>query len=173
MFAHTAELPIHVWYKRRRWPAALLVTSLFAALLIAAMLPTRARWTIASAGAPPATPPTPAGIVTSFGYRASHNMRYHAEIISVSSLSESESQRWKVRLTRRDHQPLANAHLGVEASMPETGVRSPIRPSASFIGADRYVVDGVYLPQKGWWNLALVIEGRDGTDSVAFNLILR
>lgn len=57
--------------------------------------------------------------------------------------------------------------------MPETGVRSPIRPNASFIGADRYVVDGVYLPQKGWWNLALVIEGRDGTDSVAFNLILR
>ena len=83
-----------------------------------------------------------------------------------------EPQRWTVRLTRRDHRRLAGAHIAAEAWMPETGARSPLRPRVSYVGGGRYAIDGVYLSRPGWWNLALVIEGRAGIDSVAFNTVL-
>ena len=56
--------------------------------------------------------------------------------------------------------------------MPETGIRSPRRPTAQYIGHGDYRIDSVYVSQPGWWNVALVIEGRMGRDSVAFNVVL-
>jgi hypothetical protein len=174
MFAHTQELPIGGWHKRPSWRAPSLSTSLFAVVLTASTLSAGRAWRVAtSAGAErAAAAPAHAGVVTSFGYRASHNGRYHAEVVSASSLTVGESQRWTVRLTRHDHRRLAGARIAANVSMPETGVQSPVRPAVTYVGGGRYAIDGVNFSRPGWWNVALVIEGRAGTDSVAFNTVL-
>lgn len=174
MFAHTAELPIHDWRGRSVRRAPSLTTSLLVVTLAASALCAARAWDIAasarSATASSAT--SRPGVVTSFGYRASHNRRYHAEVVSAPLPVVGETQRWTVRLTRRDHRRLANAHVTAEVWMPETGVRSPVRPAVSYVGGGRYAIDGVVLSQPGWWNVALVVTGRAGTDSVAFNTVL-
>jgi hypothetical protein len=174
MFAHTGELPIGGWHKRPSWHAPSLSTSLLAVVLTASSLSAARAWRIASdAGAEsPDSAPARAGTVTSFGYRASHNGRYHAEVVSASPMTVGENQRWTVRLTRHDHRRLAGAHVTTDVWMPETGARSPVRPTVSYVGGGRYAIDGVNFSRPGWWNVALVIDGRVGTDSVAFNAVL-
>jgi hypothetical protein len=34
-------------------------------------------------------------------------------------------------------------------------------------------VDGLRFARAGWWNVALVVDGGRGVDSVAFNVVLR
>lgn len=173
MFAHTVELPIVGLNgtARRSLPKAM---SVVAALLVASALCAATAWRlVATTGSQPVSSMAAPVLVASVGYRASHNGRYHAEVVSLSSLAVGEHQRWTVRVTRRDHRRLADAKITVETWMPETGVRSPLRPSASYVGGGRYLIDEVYFPRAGWWNVALVIAGRAGTDSVAFNVVVR
>jgi hypothetical protein len=56
--------------------------------------------------------------------------------------------------------------------MPETQERSPIRPTARYIGHGNYRLDSLCFSRPGWWNVALVVDGRAGVDSVAFNVVL-
>jgi hypothetical protein len=174
MSAYTGELPIHGWHGRstRRTPS--LTTALLAASLVVAMLCAASAWRLVAGARETATvaPAARAGVITSFGYRASHAKRYHAEVVSAPSPAVGETQRWIVRLTRHDHRRLAGAHVSADVWMPETGARAPVRPTVSYVGGGRYAVDGVQLSQPGWWNVALVIAGRAGTDSVAFNAVL-
>jgi hypothetical protein len=174
MFAHTGELPVGGWHKRPSWRAPSLSTSLLAVVLTASSLSAARAWSlVASARAESsATASARPGVVTSFGYRASHNGRYHAEVVSATPMTVGEDQRWIVRLTRHDHRRLAAAHMTTDVWMPETGARSPVRPSVTYVGGGRYAIDGVNFSRPGWWNVALVIEGRAGTDSVAFNAVL-
>jgi hypothetical protein len=67
---------------------------------------------------------------------------------------------------------VAHARVNVEAWMPETGERSPLHPAAHYVGNGNYRVDSLCFSRAGWWNVALVIDGRAGTDSVAFNVVL-
>jgi hypothetical protein len=171
MFAHTMELPSpRVCGIARR---SLLKGMPLAALLFGSALCVAKAWSLVatSSSQPVATMAAPA-LITSVGNRASHNGRYHAEVVSLSSLAVGERQRWTVRVTRRNHR-LAHARIAVEAWMPETGVRSPLRSSASYIGGGRYLIDDVSFSRAGWWNVALVIDGRAGTDSLAFNVVVR
>jgi hypothetical protein len=174
MFAHTGELPTHGWHTRPGRSVPSLTTSLLAVSFIASVLCAARAWHIATSARSESLASLTArpGVVTSFGYRASHNRRYHAEVVSVTPLIVGENQRWTVRLTRRDHRRLAGARIAADVWMPETGARSPVRPTVSYAGGGRYVVDDVNLSRAGWWNVALVISGRAGTDSVAFNAIL-
>jgi YtkA-like protein len=174
MFAHTGELPISGRQERPSWHAPSLSTSLLAVLLTASTLSFERAWRVASIARAEssASASVRPGVVTSFGYRASHNGRYHAEVVSVPPLSVGESQRWTIRLTRRNHRRLAAAHVTTNVWMPETGARSLVRPRVSYLGGGRYAIDGVALSRPGWWNVALVIQGRAGTDSVAFNAVL-
>ena len=49
---------------------------------------------------------------------------------------------------------------------------SPTHPSVHHVGGGNYRIDNLLFPRPGWWNVGLVIGGRHGTASVAFNLIL-
>ena len=174
MFAHTGELPIGGWHTPHTWRTPSLRTSLLAVVLTASALSAARAWSIATSARAESRAPSPtrAGSITSFGDRASHNRRYHAEVVSATPLAVGESERWIVRLTRRDHRRLAGAHITTDVWMPETGVRSPVQPTVSYVGGGRYAIDGVTLSRPGWWNVALVIDGRAGVDSVAFNAVL-
>lgn len=133
---------------------------------IIAMLGATMAWGAMTDGHAPATPRA----FASFGHRPSHNHRYHATIVSVSTLAVGQRQRWILSLTARNHSGVAGARIVAEAWMPETDLRSPVRPHASYIGNGQYLIDDVYPTRPGWWNLALIIEGAAGADSVAFNV---
>ena len=173
MFAHTQELPLRGWPAPPSRRHTSLSTSVLAVLLAASALCATRAWRLGDsvrAESPALT--APPGLITSFGNRASHNRRYHAEVVSTTQPVVGEEQRWTVQLTRHDHRRVAGARVSAEMWMPESGERSPIRPSVSYLGGGRYAIDGVYPSRPGWWNLALVIEGSAGTDSVAFNTVI-
>src|SRR5437867_582258 len=109
-----------------------------------------------------------------FGLRASHNGRYNAEVVSTRSTpAVGMAQSWTVSISRRNHRPVAHARLAVRTWMPETGERSSALAKAHYLGGGRYVIDNVSFSRPGWWNVALVIDGVAGTDSLAFNVRLR
>ena len=144
-----------------RWPAALVVISLVAAAL--AGTPT------SDAANPPA--PSVAYSTTDFGQRHSHAGRYFAEVVAVDGAAQQGGDRWVVRLTRRDHRRLANAHVAAQVWMPDDGTLSPSRATVHYLGGGRYAIEPVSMPRAGWWNVGLVVDGVAGTDSVAFNVI--
>jgi YtkA-like len=109
-----------------------------------------------------------------FGRRASHNGRYNAEVVSTRSTpAVGMPQSWTVSISRRNHRPVAHARLGVRTWMPETGERSAALATAHYVGGGRYVINDVSFSRPGWWNVALVIDGVAGTDSLAFNVRFR
>lgn len=126
------------------------------------------------AGARAAASPAPdaAAIVASVGRRASHGGRYHAEVVSATPFAVGVRQSWTMRLTRRGQRRVSGARLTVRPWAPESGEISPISPSVRYVGGGRYRVDDIYFPRPGWWNVALVIDGAAGTDSVAFNVVM-
>jgi hypothetical protein len=112
--------------------------------------------------------------IVDFGLRPSHNGRYFAEVVGTgSTLSVGAAQSWIVRISRRDRLGLDGARLTVRTWMPETGELSPALAEARALGDGRYAIDNITLSRPGWWNVALVIDGTTGTDSLAFNLRLR
>jgi YtkA-like len=175
MFAHTAELPVTVGTPRRapgertHYTSPLLVALAAAIALCCAM----ACRTYVSVARPVVANESAAVAVASLGDRPSHNIRYRAEVVSVSSLEVGAPQRWIVRLTRRNHQRLAGARVVAHAWMPDDESRPTDSTVASYLGGGRYQLDGVRFSQPGWWNLALTVDGRAGVDSVAFNVVLR
>ncbi|MEO5818505.1 MAG: FixH family protein [Gemmatimonadaceae bacterium] len=120
---------------------------------------------------PMASATIPAGPVASLGRRRSHGGKYAAEVVSTTPLIVGATESWTIHLTRRNQQRVAHARVTVQPWMPETADRRPAM-TARYIGHGDYRVDGVVLPRAGWWNVALVIVGRAGIDSVAFNVIL-
>jgi hypothetical protein len=113
-----------------------------------------------------------AGVIASFDRRPSHNSRYSAEVVAADPIAAGAMQSWTVHLAGRTERRVAHASVNVEAWMPETGERSPVHPAAHYIGNGNYRVAGLCFSRAGWWNVALVIDGRAGTDSVAFNVVL-
>jgi len=116
--------------------------------------------------------PSAAGIVTSLGVRPSHNARYQAEVTAVTPFALREPQHWAIRLTQHGEGRVANARIRVKSWAPETGEVSRITPSAHYVGGGRYVVDDIIFNRPGLWNVALLIDGPAGADSVAFNVIM-
>jgi hypothetical protein len=116
--------------------------------------------------------PSAAGIVASLGLRPSHNARYQAEVMSATPFALREPQRWAIRLTQHGGAPVATARIAVKSWAPQTGEVSRITPSAHYIGRGRYVVDDIVFNRPGLWNVALVIDGIAGVDSLAFNVIM-
>jgi hypothetical protein len=60
----------------------------------------------------------------------------------------------------------------VKSWAPETGEVSSKVATSRYVGGGNYRLDGIYFPHAGWWNVALVIAGANGADSVAFNVII-
>jgi hypothetical protein len=111
-------------------------------------------------------------VIESFHRRGSHHGRYAAEVVSATPLTTGADQSWLVRVTDRDDAPLPDARVSVDAWMPETGEHSATHPGVRHVGGGDYRIDGLALSRAGWWNVALVIDGRSGVDSVAFNVVL-
>jgi hypothetical protein len=51
-------------------------------------------------------------------------------------------------------------------------VRSPVVPTVRYVGGGDYRIDNVVFAKAGWWNVALVIDGKRGADSLAFNVVV-
>jgi hypothetical protein len=113
----------------------------------------------------------PAGLVTSFGERPSHNGRYSAAIVDATPAMVGAEQSWTLHLSRRARH-VAHATVVATAWMPEDTVRSPASPSVRYVGGGDYRIDGLSFTKPGWWNVALVIAGKQGRDSVAFNVVV-
>jgi hypothetical protein len=127
-----------------------------------------------SESAPPmlsaGTPVT--GVIASIDRRFSHNGTYAAEVVATTPLVTEAPQTWTIHVTRRNHRRVANASIGVDAWMPEGGEHSVPRPAARYVGGGDYRIDNLFFSHPGWWNVALVIDGNAGVDSVAFNVVL-
>jgi hypothetical protein len=174
MYACTEERPIFgAAASRPRNTSPLAWLAAVALLPVSILCATTVRRGAGAATTGPSIGLTAPGAFASLGRRRSHNGRYHAEVVAVSALSSRGAAQWVVRLTRRDHRRLAGAKVTVQTWMPETSERSPSRAVASYVGGGRYLVDGIYFSRPGWWNVALVVDGRAGTDSVAFNVVVR
>lgn len=113
-----------------------------------------------------------AGIVASLDRRPSHNARYQAEVTAVTPFVLGEPQRWAIRLTGRGERQIANARITVKSWAPETGEVSRIAPTTRSVGRGRYVIDDIYFNRPGLWNVALIVDGTAGVDSLAFNVIM-
>lgn len=115
-----------------------------------------------------ASPGTP---FTSFGERRSHNGGYTAAIVDAAPVAVGAAQTWTLHLSRRARR-VSHATVVASAWMPDDSTRSPVTPSVRYVGGGDYRIDGLYFTKPGWWNVALVVGGDRGIDSVAFNLIL-
>ena len=104
--------------------------------------------------------------------RLSHNGRYFAEAIVDRPIAIGAPQPWTIRLTRRNHRQVAYARVSAELWKPEAGEHAALQRAARYIGQGEYRIEDLRLPSAGWWNVALVIDGLAGTDSVAFNVVL-
>jgi YtkA-like len=111
------------------------------------------------------------GVIKSFHRRGSHHGRYAAEVVAASPLTTGADQSWTIRLADSG-EPLANARVSADVWMPETGEHSSTHPSVRRVGGGDYRIEGLAFARAGWWNVALVIDGRSGVDSVAFNVVL-
>ena len=176
MFAHTGEFPSHGFVDgpRRHSPAAALkaVGVVLVIGLSSIVRPVGDDAARDRGRTAPAIERASPGVMASFGRRPSHNGRYSAEVVAASSTSEGALQSWTIRLAGRAQRRIAHANVGVEAWMPVSGDRSPVHPTVRYIGKGDYRVDSLWFPRAGWWNVALVIDGRAGVDSVAFNVVL-
>ncbi len=108
----------------------------------------------------------------SLGVRLGHEHRYEAAIVSTSPLVVGAPQTWILQLTRAGGELEARARVTATTWAPETGEGSTMAPRVLDIGGGRYQIDDVHFPRAGWWNVALVIAGSAGSDSVAFNVIM-
>ena len=169
MFTHTAEFPVaaagtRITNERRAWNAlpvlfagVAMLCALRAASLLINPAPREREFTI------------PEGVVTDFGRRLSHSHRYRAEV-TAAAVRVGEPQRWVIHLEQRNGRRVAHAKLQTRVWMPETGLESAIRPTATYIGNGEYRLDDVRFTRPGWWNVALVVNAAAGIDSLAFNV---
>ena len=171
MFAHTAEFPLAVGGTRRSPKNGGRMVPLFLLSLVAVLCAWRATTLLVEASRATGIA-IPAGAYADVNRRASHNGTYRAEVVSASTLQVGVPQRWTVRLTSKGHRRAAHARLQVQTWMPESGEVSPMQATAAYAGDGRYVLDGVLFTRPGWWNVALVVDGRAGVDSLAFNVRL-
>lgn len=109
--------------------------------------------------------------ITDFGRRTSHSGLYRGEV-AAASLRVGEPHQWIIHLEQRNQHRLAHAAVRVRVWMPETGIESSVNPAATYIGGGNYRLEDVRLTRSGWWNIALIVDGRAGVDSLAFNVRL-
>jgi hypothetical protein len=173
MLTQTGELPIFSAPARTSRPAGHGAARLLALSVLAAT--TLGVWSLGGAAQPDVDlrvlNPVPT-MVASLGRRASHNGRYQAEVIAHDSLEVGRQQGWTLHVTQRNHRGLAHADVNVKSWAPETGEVSSTVATSRYVGGGNYRLDGIYFPHAGWWNVALVIAGANGADSVAFNVVI-
>lgn len=176
MLVHTQEFPIvgaaDVRVVRPRIAAALVAAIALAAGMLAALAVRDASVPTTDTRATPRVAAPAAGAFVSVDRRLSHHGRYRAAVVEMPAPAVGVPQAWTVRLTRRDHRRASRAAVTVRAWMPETGLESPVRATVRRGRDGRYRVAPIVLAWPGWWNVALVVDGAAGVDSVAFNVVV-
>ena len=159
MYAHTGELPrLHTIEVRVRSFALAAIAVVLMGVIALAFTDEPA--------------PAPTNTVLSIGHRPSHERRYFAEVVAMTPGASIGMQTWEVRLTRRNHRRLTSADVTARVWMPATGETSATGITGQYVGDGRYRFTGLPLTKAGWWNIDLVVDGKSGRDSVAFNVIL-
>lgn len=165
------------YVRERTWASILLVVVLALAVTVyrsTVTVPSTIAASPTAIASPTGKAPSeasPRGLVTSFGERRAHNGRYTAEIVEASPVAIDAAQSWTLHLARRGRR-VSHATVAATAWMPDDTGRSPVAPSVRYVGGGDYRIDGLYFSRAGWWNVALVIDGKQGRDSVAFNVVI-
>ena len=170
MLIQTAEMPIfRATESIRRRTSRMILASVALMPLLSAL-----SWAVLSVEARSAreAPVAPAVILASLDRRPSHNGRYFAEAVAETPIAIGVRQRWTLRVSRRDLRPLAAASIEARSWMPESDATSPVPAVTRYVGRGDYEINDLVFSAPGWWNVALVIKGRDGVDSLAFNVRL-
>ena len=98
----------------------------------------------------------------------SHNRLYRA------SLDLTSDSTWTLLLRSASGVPIPEARLAMKAWMPEhESVAHATAKAPNSALAGMYRVRPVALDRPGWWNISVQISGAAGTDSLAFNVILK
>jgi hypothetical protein len=163
-----APLPRNLPRTHRAWLAFSVAV---VAALVAAALPRATALPPAETSTSPTSLDAPTGLVKSFGLRRSHNSRYSAEVIDASPVAVGVPATWTVHFSHRADR-IAHATVQARVWMPETTESSPAPTRIRYVGDGNYRIENVLFARAGWWNVSLVLEGRRGTDSVAFNVII-
>lgn len=107
------------------------------------------------------------------GPRKSSTGLYTAVLQPAESLRPRKLQTVRVALTDANGQSVDGAVITVDGGMPQHGHGLPTRPRVTkALGNGEYVIEGVRFNMGGWWELKLAIAGKEGTDTVTFNLAL-
>jgi hypothetical protein len=118
-------------------------------------------------------PERPPAEAFGLGPRISETGLYRVTLEPASPLGPRETRTVQVAVRTPLGDPVADARISVDGGMPEHGHGLPTRPRAVPNGVPgTWDIEGLRFNMGGWWELRLVIDGAEGTDSVTFNLDL-
>ncbi len=107
------------------------------------------------------------------GPRQSSSGLYTATLQPAESLRPRKLQTVQVAVTDANGHSVDGAVITIDGGMPQHGHGLPTRPRVTkALGDGAYVIEGVRFNMGGWWELKLAIAGKEGTDTVTFNLAL-
>ena len=107
------------------------------------------------------------------GPRKSSSGIYTATLQPAESLRPRKLQTLQVAVTDANGKSVDGAVITVDGGMPQHGHGLPTQPRVTkALGNGEYVIEGVRFNMGGWWEFKLAIAGKEGTDTVTFNLAL-
>jgi hypothetical protein len=80
---------------------------------------------------------------------------------------------WHITVTTPEGDPVENAEIEIDGSMPDHGHGLPTAPAVTgTVSAGVYTIDGVRLSMAGWWEFVLTVDAMPGEDTASFNVML-
>jgi hypothetical protein len=100
----------------------------------------------------------------------------HYRVSATSDLSPIPINRihsWTLHVDTASGSPLRNAQISVSGGMPahDHGLPTAPRVTKSFNNGD-YLLEGVRFHMNGKWEITVIVDAPQGTDSVVFELDL-
>ncbi len=128
----------------------------------------------AAAKPSPSAPAQPTAKLNLSRSRASAKGTYKvAYLPKPANAKPNQALTWRVTLHTKSGRPVTGAKLRLSLSRPPDGPeRAVARLAAKDQGQGYYQVEGLRIPDKGWWRVSLDISGKRGNDRVEFNLVL-
>ncbi len=106
--------------------------------------------------------------------KLSHHERYRVSIEPRKNpLTINAMHEWVLKLKTLDGKPVESADIAIDGGMPAHGHGLPTSPRVTeYLGAGRYLIEGMKFNMAGWWELKIAIRGHH-KDSVKFNVIVK
>ena len=81
---------------------------------------------------------------------------------------------WTLTVETPDGQPVENAEIALDGSMPQHDHGFPTSPQVTQeLGDGEYLVEGVKFNMTGWWEMRLDVTADGQSDSITFNVVLQ